>query len=88
MHRLHRLWHAHTYGVGLLSTTVGETEEGRNQQPKPAPNFTPEEVSGQQDIEMEPDELLPRHSRFALRGWWDAVTFQDVTHRLVADAIA
>jgi hypothetical protein len=37
---------------------------------------------------MHTDKLPPRHGRFALRGWWDAVTFQDVAHSLVADAIA
>jgi hypothetical protein len=37
---------------------------------------------------METDELPPRHGRFAFRGWWDTVSFQDVPHRLVAKTIA
>jgi hypothetical protein len=37
---------------------------------------------------METDELPPRHGRFTLRGWWNAVPFQDVAHRLVAKTIA
>ena len=41
-----------------------------------------------QDIKVDTDELLPRHRLFALRSRWDAVTFQDVAHRLVADAVA
>jgi hypothetical protein len=78
----------HIHGIDLATTAVEETEEGRDREPTPAPHLTGEEVRSQQDIEMETDELPPRHGRFALRGWWDAVTFQDVAHRLVADAIA
>jgi hypothetical protein len=37
---------------------------------------------------METDELPPRHGRFAFRGWWNTVPFQDVAHRLVANMIA
>jgi len=78
----------HRHGIDLATTAVEETEEGRHREPTPAPHLTGEEVRSQQDIEMETDELSPRHGRFALRGWWDAVPFQDVAHRLVADAIA
>src|SRR5712691_10187583 len=70
------------------ATDVEAEEHAREHHPQPCPHRTDEEVRSQQDIEMETDELPPRHGRFALRGWWNAVTFQDVAHRLVADTIA
>jgi hypothetical protein len=67
---------------------MDETEEERNQQPKPTPHFAGEEVGGPQHVHMHTDELAPRHGLFALRSWWDAVTFQDVADRLGTDRIA
>jgi hypothetical protein len=79
----------HTHGTHLATTTRNETQqEGRDHAPKPAPHLTGEEVRGQQDVAMEADELPPRHGLFALRSRWDAVTFQDVAHRLGANRIA
>jgi hypothetical protein len=37
---------------------------------------------------MVADELLPRRGLLALWGWREAPTFENVTHRLVADVIA
>jgi hypothetical protein len=78
----------HTYRIDLATTAVEETEEGRDREPKPAPHLTGEEVGGQKDVEVDTDELLPRHSLFALRGWWKAVAFENVAYRLVTDRIA
>src|SRR5215510_14340888 len=78
----------HTYRIDLATTAVEETEEGRDRERKPAPHLTGEEVGGQQDIKVDTDELLPRPSLCALRSRWDAATFQDGAHRLVADAVA
>jgi hypothetical protein len=76
-------------GVMDGAATDVETEEhAREYHPQPCPHRTGEEVRRQQDIEMETDELPPRHGLFALRGWWDAVPFQDVAPRLVAQTIA
>jgi len=73
----------------LATTTREETlQEGRDHAPKPAPHLTGEEVHGQQDVAMETDELPPRHGLFALRGRWNAMTFQDIAHRLGANRIA
>jgi hypothetical protein len=82
------LLRAPPHTVDGLSTNRDETEEGRNQQPTPTPPLAVEEVGGPSHVPMHTDKLPPRHGRFALRGWWDAVPFQDVAHRLVADAIA
>src|SRR5262245_57801755 len=70
------------------ATDVEAEEYAREHHPQPCPHCIGEEVRRQQDIEMETDELPPRHGRFALRGWWDTVPFQDVAHRLVANTIA
>jgi hypothetical protein len=79
----------HIHGTHLATTTWDETQqEGRDHKPKPAPRLTGEEVCSQQDVAMETDELSPRYGLFALRGRWDAVTFQDVAHRLGANRIA
>src|SRR2546422_5790837 len=37
---------------------------------------------------MAPDELPPGHGLLALRSRWDAMAFEDVADRLVADRIA
>src|SRR5215471_8948347 len=37
---------------------------------------------------MDPDELPPRHGLLALGSRWDAMAFEDVADRLVADRIA
>src|SRR5437016_10996807 len=70
------------------ATDVEAEKHAREHRPQPCPHRTGEEVRRPQDIEMETDELPPRHGRFAVRGWWDTVPFQDVTHRLVAKTIA
>src|SRR5262245_52329703 len=78
----------HTHGTHVATATLDETQQDRDHDPQPAPYLIGEEVGGQQDVEMGTGELLPCHSLFALRGRWDAVTFQDVTHCLSADYIA
>ena len=70
------------------ATDVEAEEYAREHHLQPCPHRIGEEVRSQQDIEMATDELPPRHGRFALRGWGDAVTFQDVAHCLVAHTIA
>jgi hypothetical protein len=69
------------------ATDVEAEAHAREHHPQPCPHRTGAEVRSQQDIEMETDELPPRYGRFALRGWWDAVTFWDVAHHLVAHTI-
>ena len=69
-------------------TVVEETEEGRDEQPQPAPHHTGEKVGGPQYGHMDADELPLRHSLLTLRGRWDAVVFENVAYRLVTDGIA
>jgi len=74
--------------MDLVSQEGEATEKEGNQPPKSAPYLTIEEVRGPQYVEVDTDELAPCHGLFALRSWWDAVTFQDVADRLVTDRIA
>jgi hypothetical protein len=77
-----------THGIDVLSTTMDETEEGSNQQPKSIPHLAVEEVGGPQHVHMHTDELPPRHGLFALRSWWDAMALEDIAYCLVTDRIA
>src|SRR5215510_11098047 len=84
----HAMIQCHTHGTHVATTTLDEIQQNSDHAPQPAPYLIGEEVGGQQDVAMDTDELLPRHRLFALRGRWDAVTFQDVAHGLSADCIA
>src|SRR4029453_3745537 len=65
-----------------------ERKERKKEQSKPTPYRAVEEIGCPQHVQMHTDELPPRHGLLALRSWWDAVTFQDVAHRLIAERIA
>jgi hypothetical protein len=71
-----------------VMTIVEETEEGRDEQPQPAPHHTGEKVRGHQHIHMGTDELSPSRGLLALGGGRKPMAFQDVSHRLVTDTIA
>ena len=68
-------------------TVVEETEQGRDQPSQPAPHRIGEKVRGYQRIHVETDELSPGRGLLALGGGEQPLTFQDVPHRLIADAI-
>src|SRR5215471_11395714 len=56
--------------------------------PEPTPYLTGEKVRGQQYIHVETDELAPGRGLLALGGGEQPLAFQDVPHRLIADAIS
>jgi hypothetical protein len=70
------------------ATDVETEEHAREYHPQPCPHRTGEEVRSQQDIEMETDELPPRHGLFALRSGGNAMPLEDVPHCLITDPIA
>jgi hypothetical protein len=72
----------------VVTTAAEDTKERCDHQPEPTPYRTGEKVRGQQRIHVETDELSPGRGLLALGGWEKPLAFQDVPHRLVADAIA
>src|SRR2546422_3158342 len=85
---LHMVMQRHTHFPYVLTSAVEETEESRDHQPEPTPYLTGEKVRGQQHLRVETDELAPGRGLLTLGGWEKPLAFQDVPHRLVADAIA
>jgi hypothetical protein len=74
--------------MDLVSHEGKATEKGGNQPLKSAPYLTVEEVCGPQYGEVDTDELAPGHGLLALRRGWEAVTLENVAHRLIAERIA
>jgi len=73
--------------LDLVMAKVDEVQEARHRQPKPTPHLAIEEASRHQHIQVASDELAPGHRLFALGSGRDAMAFEDIAHRLVADRI-
>jgi len=71
-----------------MSIDMDEHEEEREGKLQPTPHRTEEEVRGAQHIHVHTNELRPTHSLLPLWGGGNAVTLEDIAHRLVADRIA
>jgi hypothetical protein len=78
----------HARDRSRATTNMDDTEEGSDHQREPRPHLAGEEVGGHEHVHMDTDELLLGHGGLALRDRGDAVTLEDIAHRLVADAIA
>jgi hypothetical protein len=88
-HLVYRLvYRLMTHRTDLVMTQVDEARRARDDQPKPTPDFTVEEVGGPQHVQVESDELPPRHGPLTLRGGEDAMALEDIAHRLVADRVS
>jgi hypothetical protein len=86
--RSHLLYRLMTHRMDVVMTQVEEAQQTRDDQPKPTPDFTVEEIGGQQYVQMGPDELPPRHGPLTLRSGGDAMALEDMAHRLVADRVS
>src|SRR5215475_11762568 len=67
---------------------VHDYEQKRDDQSKPIPHRTGEEVRDSQHVHMNTDELRPGHGLLALRGWRNAMALEDIAHCLVADRVS
>jgi hypothetical protein len=74
---MHLVMQHSPYDVSLATTTMEETAQGRDHQPKPTPHLMVEEICGHQHVQVETDKLPPGHSLLAHGGRWDAMTVQD-----------
>src|SRR6266571_6959498 len=70
-----------------VTTDMEERAQIREHECKPTPDRTPEKVRGPQHSKMDTDELLPGQGFCALWSRGNAVTFEDIADRLVADHI-
>jgi hypothetical protein len=77
-----------THRTDVVATQVEEAQQTRDEHPTPTPDFTVEEVGGQQHVQVGPDELPPRHGPLTLRDAGDAMALEDIAHRLVADRVS
>src|SRR5215813_7946612 len=78
----------HPHCMDLVFHKGEATEKRGNEPPQSAPYLIVEEVRGPQYVEVDTDELAPCHGLLALRRGCEAVTFENVAHRLIAERIA
>src|SRR5712691_4308048 len=87
-HPPHLVIQRHAHDTRIITSKGDPTEEARYHQPPPAPHLTVEEVRGQQDIEMETDELVPGGGLLPLWCWWNAMMLEDIPDALITNRVS
>lgn len=84
----HPLVQHHAYRLGLVTAAVDKAQQERHGQSKPAPHLAVEEAGRPQHRHVAADEFPPDHGLLALRSREDAMTLEDIPHRLVTNRVA
>jgi hypothetical protein len=78
----------HPYDMHLSGSNLDEEKIVIRYQPTPSLDLGGEEVNCHQHIHVHADELLSGGHVLALRGWWDAMAFQNAADHLIAHGVA
>src|SRR5882672_6354386 len=76
------------HSVYWVTANMDKTAEVSDHQLTPHPRLAGEKVGGHQHIHVDTGELSPSRGLLAFGGWGKSMAFQDIPHRLVAEAIA